>query len=90
MLGVRSGGGVVFFLVRRSRKNVEEEFVTLMSCCLSIIFFRPLEVWRGRGDRGGRRRERERVVRRLSGGGLSSGGVGRDVIQNAEGVNGMV
>ena len=39
---VRSGGVVVFFLVRRSRKDVEEEFVTLMSCCLSI-FFRGLE-----------------------------------------------
>ena len=41
VLVVRSGGGVVFVLVRRSRKHYEE-FVSLMSCCRSI-FFRGLE-----------------------------------------------
>ena len=42
VLGVRCGGGVVLVLVRRSRRVVEEECVTLMSCC-PRIFFKGLE-----------------------------------------------
>ena len=43
VLGVRWGGVVLsLVLVRRSRREVEEECVTLMSCC-SRIFFKVLE-----------------------------------------------
>ena len=42
VLGVRWGGGVVLVLVRRSRRVVEEECVTLTSCC-PRIFFKGLE-----------------------------------------------
>ena len=49
VLGVRSGGGVVFVLVRRFRKVVEEEWVTLMSCCPRIVFKGlEREGWKGR------------------------------------------
>ena len=37
VLGLR-WGGVVLVLVRRSRRVVEEECVTLMSCCPRIFF----------------------------------------------------
>ena len=56
-------------LGKGSRKDIEEEFVTLMSCCL-CIFYSSSMVWRGSGgvvgEGGG-----ERVVGGLSGGGLS-------------------
>ena len=39
---VGNWGGVVFVLVRRPRRVVEEECVTLMSCC-PRTFFKVLE-----------------------------------------------
>ena len=53
VLGIRRGGEVLVSL-RRSRRVVEEECVTLMSCCPRIF----LKVWRGRSGRVGRRRGR--------------------------------
>jgi hypothetical protein len=38
VFGVRSGGGVVLVLVRGLRELVDEEWVTLMSCCPRIVF----------------------------------------------------
>jgi hypothetical protein len=66
VLGVRFGGEVVFFLVRRFRKVVEEECVTLMSYYPKIVF-------RGFGEGGVEgKRDGEGLVRRLSAGSLSS------------------
>jgi hypothetical protein len=67
VLGVKSGGGVVSVLMRRFRKVVEEECVTLMSCCPSMV----LEKGFGEGGEG----DGEGVVRRLSARSLSSRGV---------------
>ena len=50
---VKLGGEVVFVLVRRFRKVVEEEWVTLMSYC-------PLIVFRGLEREGCKGREMER------------------------------
>jgi hypothetical protein len=49
VLGVRFGEEVAFVLVKRFRKVVEEEWVTLMSYCPKIVF-RSLERegWKGR------------------------------------------
>jgi hypothetical protein len=52
VLGVRSGG-LVFVLVRRFRKVVEEKWVTLMSCCQRIVV-------RGLEREGWKEREMER------------------------------
>ena len=49
VLGVRWGGGVVLVFVRRLRRVVAEEWVTLMSCCPSIFWMGlEREGWKGR------------------------------------------